>query len=238
MTVLAHRRVLTAAALALALAGCGSSGSATNGSPGAPTPPAPPSGSSPTALGGCSFEANPRDTGDRKPGLPPTSTVLRTGTATVTLVTNLGTIVFTADQAKVACTVASFRWLAGKHYYDSAPCHRLTTSGIFVLQCGDPTGTGTGGPGYTLPEEALAGATYPKGSVAMAKTSAPHSTGSQFFLNYDASPLPPQYTPVGTITAGLDVLQRVAKAGEDDSNGPGDGKPDLAITLTSVTVSP
>ena len=90
-----------------------------------------------------------------------------------------------------------------------------------MLQCGDPTGTGTGGPGYSFAEENLEGATYPRGTVAMAKSAAPASTGSQFFLVYGDSALPPEYTVVGEITKGLDVLDEIAEGGvaEADENG-------------------
>jgi len=155
----------------------------------------------------------------------------------VTLVLSQGVVTFRVDDAKTPCTAASFRFLAGKGFFDSTRCHRLTTEGIFVLQCGDPTGTGTGGPGYTIPDENLAGATYPAGTVAMANTGAPHTGGSQFFLVYAASPLPPQYTPFGSVTSGLAVLQGIAKAGENDSNGPGDGAPKQPVVIRTFRVA-
>jgi peptidyl-prolyl cis-trans isomerase B (cyclophilin B) len=156
---------------------------------------------------------------------------------TATVVTNCGTIVVNLDGKNAPHTVNSFAFLAGKHYFDNTPCHRLTTSGIFVLQCGDPTGSGSGGPGYTIPDENLKGATYPAGTVAMANTGQPHTGGSQFFFVYADTPLPPQYTPFGHVTTGLDVLQAIAKAGSDDSNGSGDGAPKQAVTIESFTVT-
>ena len=156
---------------------------------------------------------------------------------TATIVTNCGTIVAALDAAKAPHTVNSFAFLAGKHYFDNSPCHRLTTQGIFVLQCGDPTGTGTGGPGYTIPDENLTGATYPAGTLAMANTGQPHTGGSQFFFCYADTPLPPQYTPFGHVTQGLDVLKAIAANGEDDSNGAGDGKPKSPVVITSFTVT-
>ena len=143
----------------------------------------------------------------------------------------------------------SFLSLVNAGYYNDTPCHRLTTGeGLKVLQCGDPTGTGTGGPGYTIPDEApttLAAApsgqgtvTYPRGTVAMAKTAQPNSGGSQFFLVYADSTLPPQYTVFGTIDdAGLTAIDKVAAAGTDDSNGSGDGKPKAPIEIQSAEVS-
>jgi peptidyl-prolyl cis-trans isomerase B (cyclophilin B) len=155
---------------------------------------------------------------------------------TASIVTNCGTIVATLDAAKAPHTVNSFAFLASKNYFDNTPCHRLTTQGIFVLQCGDPTGSGSGGPGYTIPDENLQGATYPAGTLAMANTGQPHTGGSQFFICYADTDLPPSYTPFGKVTQGLDVLQQIAKNGEDDSNGPGDGKPNKPVYILSFTV--
>ena len=158
-------------------------------------------------------------------------------TYTARIVTNCGTIIVSMFGGKAPHTVNSFAFLAGRGYFNDTPCHRLTTQGIFVLQCGDPTGTGTGGPGYTLPEENLKGATYPAGTVAMARTQQPHSGGSQFFLVYANTSLPPQYTPFGRITAGLSVLQRIARAGTDNSNGAGDGHPNQPVVIESFGVT-
>jgi peptidyl-prolyl cis-trans isomerase B (cyclophilin B) len=132
-------------------------------------------------------------------------------------------------------------------YFDGTPCHRLTTSeSLKVLQCGDPTGLGTGGPGYTINDEpptslatdAQSGvAVYPRGTVAMAKTAAPDSGGSQFFLVYADSQLPPDYTVFGTIgDAGLATLDAIAAAGSDGSSGsPSDGAPVSAVTIQTAT---
>ncbi|CAN5266608.1 hypothetical protein BH24ACT10_BH24ACT10_19980 [soil metagenome] len=155
----------------------------------------------------------------------------------VTLATDRGDIVFTMDSAEAPCTANSLRSLADAGYFDDTSCHRLTTSGISVLQCGDPTGTGSGGPGYTFADENLEGATYPRGTVAMANAGA-DTNGSQFFLVYEDSSLPPQYTPFGTITEGLDLLEEVAAAGSDETNGSGDGKPVLPVQITTLTVTP
>jgi peptidyl-prolyl cis-trans isomerase B (cyclophilin B) len=158
-------------------------------------------------------------------------------TYTSTIVTNCGTIVAALDGAKAPHTVNSFAFLAGKHYFDHTPCHRLTTQGIHVLQCGDQTGSGTGGPGYTIPDENLAGATYPAGTLAMANTGQPHTGGSQFFIVYGDTPLPPSYTPFGHITSGLDVIQQIANAGTDNSNGEGDGHPKQPVVIESFIVT-
>jgi len=145
--------------------------------------------------------------------------------------------VATLDGTKAPHTVNSFKFLADHKYFDNSPCHRLTTQSIFVLQCGDPTGTGTGGPGYTIPDENLTGATYPAGTLAMANTGQPHTGGSQFFICYADTPLPPQYTPFGHVTQGLDVLKKIAANGEDDSNGAGDGKPNKPVVIKTFTVA-
>jgi peptidyl-prolyl cis-trans isomerase B (cyclophilin B) len=158
-------------------------------------------------------------------------------TYTGRLVTNCGTIIIALNGKHAPHTVNSFAFLSSKGYFNDTPCHRLTTSGIFVLQCGDPTGTGTGGPGYTIPDENLEGATYPAGTVAMANTGQPHSGGSQFFLVYANTALPPQYTPFGRITAGLSVLLSIAKAGSDNSNGPGDGHPKQPVVIESFAIT-
>jgi peptidyl-prolyl cis-trans isomerase B (cyclophilin B) len=167
---------------------------------------------------------------------PPPLTIARTN-YTARIVTNCGTIIVTLFGKQAPHTVNSFAFLSRKGYFNDTPCHRLTTAGIYVLQCGDPTGTGTGGPGYTLPDENLKGATYPAGTVAMANTGQPHSGGSQFFFVYANTDLPPHYTPFGRITAGLDVLTRIAKAGSDNSNGQGDGHPIQPVVIESFGVT-
>ncbi|HEU5425630.1 MAG TPA: peptidylprolyl isomerase [Actinocrinis sp.] len=164
---------------------------------------------------------------------------------TATIHTNRGDIVFTALTTKAPYTTFSFEYLAGKNYFNNTNCHRLVTSGIFVLQCGDPTGSGSGGPGYQFQEENLnyfgaAGSggqvTYKAGTVAMANAG-PGTNGSQFFLVYKDSPLAPNYTPFGTITKGLDILQAIAAQGSDNSSGTGDGKPKETVTIQSVSIS-
>ena len=153
-----------------------------------------------------------------------------------TIHTNRGPIVIDLLNSKATCTVHSFVFLAVKKYFNKTHCQRLTTSGIFVLQCGDPSGTGSGGPGYKFDDENLTGATYPAGTVAMAN-SGPNTNGSQFFLVYkDSTQLQPKYTPFGTIVSGLNIIQNVAKAGSDNANGPGDGHPKKKVVITSVTI--
>jgi peptidyl-prolyl cis-trans isomerase B (cyclophilin B) len=167
--------------------------------------------------------------------LPPATPDYK-ATYQTTIVTNRGTIVIDLANSKATCTVNSFVSLAKQSFFSNTKCHRLTTSGIYVLQCGDPTGTGEGGPGYAFGNENLTGAKYNAGTVAMANTGAANSNGSQFFLVYKNSPLPASYTPFGTIVQGLPVLQAIAKAGSNNSNGTGDGAPKESVVIKSVII--
>lgn len=188
---------------------------------------------SPTPTGpvtSCTYTSSPP--ASRKVGLPPAKPDFK-ATYQATIKTNRGDIVINLLNAKAPCTVNSFIYLASKDYFSNTQCHRLTTSGIFVLQCGDPTGTGSGGPGYKFNDENLAGAKYPAATVAMANAG-PNTNGSQFFLVYKDTSLPPSYTPFGTITAGLNVIQAVAKAGT--ANGSSDGHPKEKVVIESVRI--
>jgi peptidyl-prolyl cis-trans isomerase B (cyclophilin B) len=157
---------------------------------------------------------------------------------TATLKMNTGTVRFTTAAA-APCTSRSFASLAKQKYFDGTTCHRLTTSGLFVLQCGDPTGSGSGGPGYGFGlENTPPDGKFPAGTVAMARANDPNSNGSQFFLVYKDTELPTDgggYTIFGKVTSGLDVLEAIAKAGVKD--GAGDGAPAKAVRLESVTTS-
>ncbi|MGB6161449.1 MAG: peptidylprolyl isomerase [Pseudonocardiaceae bacterium] len=176
-----------------------------------------------------------------RPVRPPlTGSTSARGTVPVTMRTSDGTIGLTLDRALAPCTVNSFLNLAKQGFYANSPCHRLVTNpGLHVLQCGDPTGSGSGGPGYTIPDEVFPELLYGRGYVAMANTGQPDSGGSQFFLIYGQTQLPPQYTVFATISpAGLKVLDQIAKAGDDGSlePSPGGGKPNQPVTITSVDV--
>jgi peptidyl-prolyl cis-trans isomerase B (cyclophilin B) len=180
----------------------------------------------------CIYTATPP--ASRKVSLPPARPDFR-ASYQATIHTNRGPIVVSLLNSKATCTVNSFVSLATQKFFSKTDCHRLTTTGIFVLQCGDPTGTGTGGPGYKFGDENLAGAKYTAGTLAMANSGA-NTNGSQFFLVYQDSPLPPSYTPFGTITGGLNIIQKVAKAGSDNSNAAGDGHPKEKVVIKSVTI--
>ncbi len=196
-------------------------------------------GSNTSSAGGdatqqCSYEQSGQAA--RTVDLPKTSGVAETGTATFVLTTNEGPITITMDRSKTPCTINSFESLTRQNYYDNTTCHRLVDSGIFVLQCGDPTATGSGGPGYQFDDELSGQETYPAGTVAMANAG-PNTNGSQFFLVYADSPLPADYTVFGTMDqAGLTVVNKIQAEGEDGSFAAsgGGGKPNNPAKIISV----
>ncbi|MFJ8544945.1 peptidylprolyl isomerase [Streptomyces sp. NPDC093586] len=166
------------------------------------------------------------------------------------LSTTCGDIDIALKASAAPHTVNSFDFLAGKGYFDHTKCHRLTDAGIYVLQCGDPQGTGTGGPGYTIPDEnlkdaSLKGNVYPAGTVAMAnqynaQTQQGRNTGgSQFFLVYQDSQLPPDYTPFGTVSeAGMKVLKKIADAGAQPMDPTtGNTAPNATVVINKATVT-
>jgi peptidyl-prolyl cis-trans isomerase B (cyclophilin B) len=155
---------------------------------------------------------------------------------TLTLDTNCGEIVIALD-ANAQKTVESEAFLADSGFYNNTSCHRLTTEGIFVLQCGDPQGDGTGGPGYSVPDENLPAdgeANYPAGTIAMANAG-PGTSGSQFFIVYADTTLPGDYSIWGKVTSGLDIVQEVASVGV--KGGLADGVPAQPVFINSATVS-
>lgn len=172
---------------------------------------------------------------DRYKGLPDFTPARAAHPYIAKLHTTQGLIVIKALTAQAPCTTFSFRFLAQRHYFDWTHCHRLTLQGIFVLQCGDPTGTGSGGPGYSFNDENLTGATYPAGTVAMANAG-PNTNGSQFFFVWKDTSLPPLYTPFATVIRGMNVLARIAAAGDDSQNGPGDGYPHLFVGFRHIQI--
>jgi peptidyl-prolyl cis-trans isomerase B (cyclophilin B) len=180
----------------------------------------------------CVYRPSPKDAVGPAVGLPAAEP--RKLPASATIHTSRGdiTVDFTPERTQAPCTVNSFAHLATSKFYDGTRCHRLTTAGIYVLQCGDPSGTGSGGPGYTFADEHLPGTTYPTGTVAMANVG-PDSNGSQFFLVYKTSQLGPDYTVFGHITAGLDVLTGVAAGG---ALPPNDGAPKLPVRIVNVAL--
>ena len=160
--------------------------------------------------------------------------------ANITFTTNCGDFVITTD-GKAPKTVGIISYFVANKFYDGIKCHRLTTDGIYVLQCGDPAGNGTGGPGFQFDDENLpkagsdGSAIYPRGTVAMAN-SGPNTNGSQFFLVYQDSPLPPNYSVWGQITSGLEILDAIAKAGV--SGGSTDGAPLQEVVISAASTTP
>jgi peptidyl-prolyl cis-trans isomerase B (cyclophilin B) len=182
----------------------------------------------------CSYTANPPAA--RKVSFPP-ATPDSTGKSQATIVTNRGTVVVDLLNTRAPCTVNSFVSLAKQGFFNNTPCPRVTSAGIYVLQCGDPTGTGTGGPGYKFANENTTGATYPAGTLAMANSGGTDTNGSQFFIVYAGGSLSPSYTPFGVVVKGLDIVRNVAESGNNNSNPAGGGQPNEKVTIESVTIS-
>jgi peptidyl-prolyl cis-trans isomerase B (cyclophilin B) len=153
--------------------------------------------------------------------------------------TNCGDITVELDGAKAPQTVASFLALAKADYWADSPCHRLTTDGIWVLQCGDPLGGSGPGPGYSFGlENTPKDGSYPKGTLAMARTSDPNSNSGQFFIVYKDSQIPVStggYSIFGTVTSGMDIVEEIAAAGV--SGGSTDGSPATPISILKVAVT-
>ena len=184
-----------------------------------------------------------------KPVRPPRMGRVPTTPATVEaeITTDRGIIGIQLNNAQAPCTVNNFASLAGQGYFDGTRCHRLTTAAeLGVLQCGDPSGTGKGGPGYQFPNEYPTNqyrltdpavnipVVYPRGTLAMANAGS-GTNGSQFFLVYEDSELPPTYTVFGSIDAsGLNVLDEIAADGVRD--GSDDGAPATSVTIQTVLV--
>jgi peptidyl-prolyl cis-trans isomerase B (cyclophilin B) len=189
----------------------------------------------------------------RKVSFPPAAPDY-TASYTATINTNLGPITFSLLNSKATCTVNSFVHLAEAGFFDNTQCHRLLTSSVFVLQCGDAFATattkltcsitsdvGTGMPGYEFASENLSDAKYPAGTVAMANGGTADSNGSQFFIVYkdSTSGLAASYTPFGTVSSGLNIVQNVAKDGyscQYSQAAGGGGVPKKKVIIDSVTI--
>ena len=232
------RQVIALAAAVLAVATLGGAASASALPQAAPA--AKPAAATQTRPGltvqpaGSTWRGDPRGPGcgytravpfDRFKGLPNFTKKKAARPYVAVMHTTQGVITVRMLVANAPCTTYSFRFLAQRGYFNGTHCHRLTVKVIYVLQCGDPTGTGSGAPGYRFNDENLAGETYPAGTVAMANAG-PNTNGSQFFFCWkDSSLIPPNYTPFGTVIGGMKVLAKIAAAGDDSQNGPGDGYP-------------
>jgi peptidyl-prolyl cis-trans isomerase B (cyclophilin B) len=200
---LGHRLPLIAV---VALAGCGGGG---GGDRSAAT----------TTAGGCTAVSKPAAKARHEP--KPTQRLDASKTYDVAIETNCGTFTIRLDVKAAPATTASFVSLARKRYFDRTVFHRIVPG--FVIQGGDPTATGTGGPGYLTVDKPRAGARYVRGVVAMAKTQQqPAGTsGSQFFVvTGDDAQLPPDYAIIGKVAKGLDVVDRIGELGDPSTQQP------------------
>jgi peptidyl-prolyl cis-trans isomerase B (cyclophilin B) len=177
-----------------------------------------------TKAASCTYTAS--DDAAKKADLPPTTPK---AVDSLTIATNRGDLKATLTPDSAPCTVNSFASLAAQGWYDGIKCHRLVVD--FVLQCGDPTGAGNGGPGYSFADELTGSETYPAGTLAMANAG-PDTNGSQFFVVLADASLPPSYTVFGTLdAAGLKVAQEIAAKG----NGPDGVAPAEDVVIESVS---
>ena len=177
---------------------------------------------------------------DKRTGTLPDKKTVAGKTFVATVTTNCGVITMELDGTKAPQTVASFLGLAKSGYWADSPCHRLTTSGIFVLQCGDPTGTGGGTPGYGFGvENAPADFTFAPGTLAMARTPDPNSNGGQFFIVYKQTELkdPAGYSIFGKITSGMDIVDKIAAAGATKPDASRNTAPVQPISILKVDVT-
>ncbi len=240
-----HEKKSSTAASSTSAAASSSPESTTPAGPTPPAAPLPPFKPSAELGADCQYPAAPEAAA--KQVKPPRTGKVPTDPAQVSasMVTNQGRIGLMLANNESPCTVNSFASLIGQKYFDNTKCHRLTTSpDLGVLQCGDPKGDGTGGPGYQFANEyptdqyppndpkAQQPVLYPRGTLAMANAG-PGTNGSQFFMVYKDSQLPPQYTVFGTIQPdGLATLDKIAKAGV--AGGGEDGAPASEVTITSL----
>jgi peptidyl-prolyl cis-trans isomerase B (cyclophilin B) len=190
---------------------------------------------------GASTSPEPLPSGIVDVGTPPIDPP-RSGFQVLTFDTNLGQVQVEMDLSKTPCTAASMAYLAGKGFYDNTSCHRLVAD-IFALQCGDPSGTGSGGSTYRFDDENLPTnklPAYHDGDVAMANTGQPGSNGTQFFFVYGTSQLQGNYSLWGKVISGMDIVKQVAAAGDDQAFAAeaGGGHPNKAFTFTKVTAGP
>jgi peptidyl-prolyl cis-trans isomerase B (cyclophilin B) len=186
----------------------------------------------------CSYKAT-TEAASKKVNLPANGKTKSSGTSPVTLATSVGDLHFKLDSSLAPCAVKSFLSLVGQKYFDGTSCHRLTVgAGLQVLQCGDPSGTGSGGPGYSFNDEVYPTLKYGRGILAMANAGA-NTNGSQFFIVYgDGSGLDPAYTAFGTVDEpSLKLIDKVAKAGVQPGASPGDGAPVTPVKILTATAA-
>ncbi|PKH40462.1 peptidyl-prolyl cis-trans isomerase B (cyclophilin B) [Nocardioides alpinus] len=229
---------VTACLSVLALAGCGNEGDADTASDTSSASPSESESSEPAAGGETTTCDYPSDGQEPARDVePPDAEAQGEGTVAATITTNFGEIGLTLDAAAAPCAVDSFVSLAEQGFYDDTPCPRIgDQEGFGILQCGDPTGTGAGGAGYSFADELSGDETYPAGTLAMANAG-PDTNGSQFFLVFRDSQFPPSYTVFGTIDeSGLATIDKIAAVGNDGANPAGGGAPKEDVTIEQVTV--
>ncbi|GAA3859151.1 peptidylprolyl isomerase [Saccharothrix violaceirubra] len=192
----------------------------------------------------CEYRAGTEAAAKEGTKAPEATGISSSGTVGATIKSNIGEIKLTLDRALAPCTVNSFVSLVNQGFYNGTKCHRISTgAGLQMLQCGDPTGTGSGGPGYTFDNETWPELTYGRGYLAMANAGPDQQTqkgtnGSQFFIVYGNAELQPDYTVFGTVDeAGLKLIDEVAKAGDDGSSPAGGGKPNKEVAFETVTIA-
>ena len=212
--------------------------SRTDGQSSAPTPSGGSTAPAKNVAAGC--VSPPKVPGVAKKLTLPDKNTAAGKTFVATVTTNCGVITMELDGTKAPQTVASFLSLAQSGYWADSPCHRLTTAGIFVLQCGDPTGAGGGNPGYGYGvENAPADFTFAPGTLAMARTSDPNSNGGQFFIVYRKTMLQDAtgYSIFGRITSGMDIVDRIAAAGATPPDASQNTAPVQPISILTVNVA-
>ncbi|HYN31162.1 MAG TPA: peptidylprolyl isomerase [Ilumatobacteraceae bacterium] len=226
----AHRMLIAVLGVAgLFVAGCGSDDSSSDVSTSAAV--ATTSADVAATPAGCP-PVEGAETQTRQFDAPPPDCLTPGATYEAIVTTNKGEFTIVLDPESAPAATNNFVFLARNQYFDDTPCHRIIPN--FVVQCGDPTGTGTGGPGYTIVDEPPPPGQYQVGSIAMAKTIDPNSAGSQFFIitGPDGAALPPEYALFGQVTDGLDsTVPAMAAAGT-----PGEGIPSEPVDILSIRI--
>jgi len=199
------------------------SGASSSSAPTSSTEPATP----------CSYPAS--GTAAKQVSPPENTSPLNSGTIDVTMVLNGKDVPMTLNRATAPCGVNAFLSLSSQGFYNDTNCFRLTKSDqLNILQCGDPTGQGNGGPGFSFASETTGSETYPVGTVALANAG-PSTTGSQFFIVYGNTTIDPSYTILGTVTGdGMSVIQDIAAQGVQ--HNAQDGPPVATATINSINV--
>jgi peptidyl-prolyl cis-trans isomerase B (cyclophilin B) len=234
LSAVRHLLVMALICVAAAPIGCGGDKSKTDSSTAAPTgsPASAPSGptgpAAPTAAGGCTQADAPKI--GKRPATKPRGRLAKGRTYALVFATNCGDFTVTLNPKLAPEASASMVALAKQKFFDATAFHRIAPG--FVIQGGDPTASGSGGPGYTTQDKPPSDATYPKGTVAMAKggSEPPGTGGSQFFVMTGDRGLPPEYAIVGKVTGGMDVVERIGALGDAYE------QPTQVVVIKKVTV--